>query len=161
MRVVVVEFPDRASAKLAVRAIRPVLTAAAGPWWLEERDECWLIGGPVPTEWEDFVADTVSALGGGRRGPRRPVLATGRRRAPRAPPSRAPVAPRPRSASESLSKSCRPGLRQAPAGQGRSVTGCGVAGEEGPEPSVPQGRAAGAAAPLARASASFGRPPAV
>jgi len=64
MRVVVVEFPDRASAKLAVRAIRPVLTAAAGPWWLEQRDECWLIGGPVPTEWEDFVADTVSDLGG-------------------------------------------------------------------------------------------------
>ncbi len=64
MRVVVVEFPDRASARLAVRAIRPVLTTAAGPWWLEQRDERWLIGGPVSTEWEDFVADTVSALGG-------------------------------------------------------------------------------------------------
>jgi hypothetical protein len=64
MRVVVVEFPDRASAKLAVRAIRPVLTSTAGTWWLEQRDERWLIGGPVPLEWEDFVADTVSALGG-------------------------------------------------------------------------------------------------
>jgi hypothetical protein len=64
MRVVVVELPDRASAMLAVRAIRPVLTAAAGPWWLEQRGERWLIGGPVPTEWEDFVAETVSALGG-------------------------------------------------------------------------------------------------
>ena len=65
MRVVVVEFPDRVSAMLAVRAIRPVLAAAAGPWWLEQRDgERWLIGGPVPREWEDFVADTVSALGG-------------------------------------------------------------------------------------------------
>jgi len=64
VRVIVVEFPDRASAMLAVRAIRPALTATAGPWWLEQRGESWLIGGSVPLEWEDFVADTVRALGG-------------------------------------------------------------------------------------------------
>lgn len=65
MRVVVMEFPDRASAMLAVRAIRPVLAAAAGPWWLEEREgDRWLIGGSVPLEWEDFVAETATALGG-------------------------------------------------------------------------------------------------
>jgi hypothetical protein len=64
MRVVTIEFPDRASARLAVHAIRPVLTAAAGPWWFEQRGEGWRIGGRVPVEWEDFVADTVAALGG-------------------------------------------------------------------------------------------------
>ena len=64
MRVITIEFADRASARLAVRAIRPILTAAAGPWWLEQRGECWRIGGPVPLEWEDFVADEVAALGG-------------------------------------------------------------------------------------------------
>jgi hypothetical protein len=64
MRVITIEFADRASAKLAVRAIRPVLTAAAGPWWLEQRGEGWRIGGPVPLEWEDFVAATVATLGG-------------------------------------------------------------------------------------------------
>ena len=64
MRVIVVEFPDRTSAMLAVRAIRPVLTGTAGPWWLEARGESWLIGGSLPLEWEDFVADTVRAYGG-------------------------------------------------------------------------------------------------
>ncbi len=84
MRVIVVELPDRASAMLAVRAIRPVLTSSAGAWWLEQRDERWLIGGPVPAEWEDFVADTVSALGGyevpdGRVSRRAEVARLGRR----------------------------------------------------------------------------------
>jgi hypothetical protein len=64
MRIVTIEFADRASARLAVRAIRPILTAAAGPWWLEQRGETWLIGGPLPVEWEDFVAEKAAALGG-------------------------------------------------------------------------------------------------
>ncbi len=64
MRIVVVEFADRTSAMLAVRAIRPVLASAAGPWWLEQRGDAWRIGGSLPVEWEDFVADTVAGLGG-------------------------------------------------------------------------------------------------
>ena len=64
MRVAVFEFPDRTSAMLALRAIRPALTAAAGPWWLEPCGEGWLIGGPVPSAWEDHVAAAVGAQGG-------------------------------------------------------------------------------------------------
>ena len=64
MRVLVVEFPDRPSAKLAVHAIRPVLAASGSTWWLEQRGERWLIGGSVPIELEDFVAETIGALGG-------------------------------------------------------------------------------------------------
>ena len=64
MRVVTMAFPDRTSAMLALRAIRPVLSAAAGPWWLQPRGEGWLIGGPLPIEWEDHVADIVGSLGG-------------------------------------------------------------------------------------------------
>ena len=64
MRVLVIEFPDRPSAKLAVHAIRPVLAASGSTWWLEQRGERWLIGGSVPLEFEDFVAETISGLGG-------------------------------------------------------------------------------------------------
>ena len=64
MRIVVVEFPDHVSARLAVRAIRPVLASTGATWWLDRRGERWLIGGTVPRELEDFVAETVSALGG-------------------------------------------------------------------------------------------------
>ena len=64
VRVLIVEFPDRPSAKLAVHAIRPVLDASGSTWWLEQRGERWLIGGSVPLEFEDFVAETISGLGG-------------------------------------------------------------------------------------------------